>query len=268
MLDGDKIPVGRGPAAEILARYRQIYRASREGESLLRYNRRTVPVSSIAQQFYCEKAVQYSIEQPRAPSREMLAGIAGHQAVASQAVVLSPEQAVAEAVAPREEPICIYEFRIGWQHAGVTVLGFVDEAWFQQGELTLVSERKFSSTLAIHRPYHVQAGLYCLGLGEMGFGAAQCHYRINVFKRECHDCALLQSAACPGTIVGSTDFACDRGAYISRDFEFDRVSIIDDLNWALGFWTMEREAQPTEHTARCRSCRYRFICDAVDGPGG
>lgn len=261
MTEREETPASTGPAQEILARYRQVYRASREGEPLLRYGRRTVPVSTIAQQFYCEKAVQYSIERPQAPTREMLCGIAGHEAVSSQGAALSPEQAVVEAVAAREKPVCLYEFRIGWRHAGVTVLGFVDEAWFQQGDVMLVAERKFSGGLSINRPYHVQAGLYCLGLGEMGFGTERCRYRISVFKRECHDCVLLPSGVCPAAVAAG-EYACDRGGCVTQEFDFDRDAVLRDLNWALGFWTWEREAEPTEHTSRCRYCRYRHVCDA------
>ena len=262
MTDCDHSSPASGLADEILDRYRQVYRASREGEALLRYGRRTVPVSTIAQQFYCERAVQFSIEQPRAPTAEMLSGIAGHEAVASLGIAMPAEQAVVEAVAAREQPLCIYEFRIGWRHDGVTVLGFVDEAWFRGGSVELVAERKFSSSLSVHAPYHIQAGLYCLGLGEMGFHTKDCRYRISVFKRECHDCGLLRTGACPGTAAEAHSFACDRGACASEEFPFDREGTLRDLDWALGFWAWEREAEPTEHATRCRSCRYRHMCDA------
>jgi hypothetical protein len=249
-------------ASLILDRYRQVYRASREGEPLLRYGRRTVAVSTIAQQFYCEKAVQLSIERPRAPSSEMLSGIAGHEAVAALGVTMSPEQAVTEAVTAREQPLCIYEFRIGWQHSGVAILGFVDEAWFREGRVDLVAERKFSGSLSIHTPYHVQAALYCLGLGEMGFDTEGCDYRISVFKRECHSCSRLSAGDCPGTSMEASSYSCESGACISQSFPFNREATVADLNWALEFWTMEREAQPTTNAARCRYCRYRLVCDA------
>lgn len=249
-------------AGDILQRYREVYRASRESEPLLRYGRRTVAVSTIAQQFYCEKAVQYSIEQPRAPTAEMLAGIAGHEAVASLGVTLTPEQAIVEAVSVREKPLCIYEFRIGWRHDGVTVLGFVDEAWFREGRVELVAERKFSSSLSIRTPYHIQAALYCLGLGEMGFSTELARYRISVFKRECHSCGLLKEGACPGTAAEAHSFTCEQGACVTQEFPFDRDSTTRDLNWALSYWTFEREATPTMHTERCRSCRFRHVCDA------
>ena len=44
-----------------------------------------------------------------------------------------------------------------------------DGAWFREGDVDLVVERKFSNNLAVYSPYHVQTQLYCLGLGEMGF---------------------------------------------------------------------------------------------------
>jgi hypothetical protein len=250
-------------AQDILSRYREVYRASREAEPWLRYGRRTIAVSTIAQQFYCEKAVQYSIERPMAPTREMLSGLAGHEAVAGLGVDMTPEQAVVEAVAAREHPVCIYEFRIGWTHHGVTVLGFVDEAWFRAGGVELVAERKFSGSRAIHLPYHVQAGLYCLGLGEVGFDVSRTRYRITVFARECHNCRLLEAGQCPGTSIEGRSYACASGSFVSEEYPFAQDEAVARLDWALGFWTGDREAEPTPHRSRCRSCRYRAICDAA-----
>ncbi len=189
-----------GLASRILERYREVYKASRDAEPWLRYGRRTVPVSTIAQQFYCEKAVQYSIEKPLRPSSEMLLGIAGHETAAASGAVLTPEAAVTEAITARETPVCLYEFRVGWQHMGVTILGFVDEAWFRGGNVDLVAERKFSGSTTFHKPYHVQASLYCLGLREMGFSVERTKYRIAIHRRECHDCALLTAGDCPAPL--------------------------------------------------------------------
>ncbi len=67
----------------ILERYRTIIRASREKPADLRFGRRTVPVSAIAQQFYCEKAVQFSYERPLPPTQSMKDGSTGHEVVAA-----------------------------------------------------------------------------------------------------------------------------------------------------------------------------------------
>ncbi len=252
-------------ASRILDRYRQAYRTSREADPSLRYGRRTLAVSTVAQQFYCEKAVALSIEQPLAPSRSMRNGAAGHEAVAALGVTMTQEEAVAAAVLTREQPLCVYEFRIGWQHEGVTLLGFVDEAWFRAGHVELVAERKFSSNPGIHAPYHVQAGLYCLGLGAMGFSTDNTSYRISVFSRECYDCGRLISGACPVHSGDSTVFSCETGACTSQIFSFNREMVSGNLNWALRFWKGEREAEPTSSAAKCRACRYGRICTSRGG---
>ncbi len=252
----------RSLSLDILERYRQVYRASRNAEPLLRYGRRTIAVSTIAQQFYCEKAVQFSIERPLAPTQSMRDGVAGHEAVSSLGVTMTQQEAIEAAVVAREVPVCVYEFRIGWHHhSGATILGFVDEAWFRNAHVDLVAERKFSSNPAIHAPYHVQAGLYCLGLGEMGFGTECSRYRISVFSRQCHDCASLASGECPTVAIGADSHTCDRGASISRTFPFERDSVHHDLEWALEFWTGKREAQATTNPSRCRACRYQRMCN-------
>ncbi len=250
----------RSLAQRILEHYREAVRASRENEPTLRYGRRTLAVSMLAQQFYCEKAVQFSIERPFAPTAEMQSGTAGHELVAALGAPMTTEEAVAAAVVERVQPLCLYEFRLGWRYNGATILGFVDEAWFSGGNVELVAERKFSGSLAIHSPYHVQAGLYCLGLGEMGFATASTQYRVSVFKRECHRCNRLAEGGCPLLSGGATRQECEQGGGISEVFPFDEVQARQKLDWAMEFWTGEREAEPTTNPGRCRPCRFRHIC--------
>jgi len=247
---------------EILARYREAIRASRENEPALRYGRRTLAVSTIAQQFYCEKAVQLSVEHPFPPTAEMRSGSAGHDAVAALGTEMTPEEAVAAAIVERVQPICVYEFRMGWRYSSVTITGFVDEAWFRGGNVELVVERKFSGSLSVHEPYHIQAGLYCLGLGEMGFRTDSTRYRVDVLRRECHRCDRLAAGACPLLSTTTLQQDCGPGAGISQVFPFDRAQTVQKLERAMEFWTGEREAEPTDNPGRCRSCRYRRICDA------
>jgi hypothetical protein len=179
---------------------------------------------------------------------------------------MTPEEAVAAALVERVQPLCLYEFRLGWRHNGATILGFVDEAWFRGGNVELVAERKFSGNLAIHTPYHVQAGLYCLGLDEMGFGTEAARYRVSVFKRECHRCRRLAEGDCPLLSVAAERQECEQGGGISEVFPFDRGRTLQDLAWALEFWTGEREAEPTTSPSRCRPCRYRRFCNSSLAP--
>ncbi len=173
------------------------------------------------------------------------------------------EEAVRQAIIEREVPVCIYEFRIGWEHNGVTVLGFVDEAWFQGGNVDLVAERKFSGSPGIYRPYKVQAGLYCLGLSEMGFGTEAARYRVSVFQRTCHTCADLASGECPVLSGGLSDPIRCAGTGLSQVFPFDREQALSELDWALQFWRNERDAEPTPSPGRCKACRYRRMCNAA-----
>ncbi len=247
----------------ILERYRAVLRASRDKPPKLRFGRRTVAVSTIAQQFYCEKAVQFSFEHPLPPSRNMQDGTAGHEVVAALGVPMTHEQAVQQAIIERAVPLCVYEFRIGWEHDGVTVLGFVDEAWFRGGRVELVAERKFSNRPGIYLPYRIQAALYCLGLSEMGFSAEAAMYRISVLQRGCHACAELAAGDCP-ILTGKTEgtIRCE-GRGISEVFHFDREQTVRNLDWALEFWRNEREAEPAASPGRCRACRYKNVCEAA-----
>ncbi|MFW6056694.1 MAG: hypothetical protein ACOC9B_05245 [Chloroflexota bacterium] len=192
-------------------------------------------------------------------------GSTGHDVVAALGVPMTHEEAVQQAFIAREEPVCIYEFRIGWEYKGVTVLGFVDEAWFLNGNVHLVAERKFSGSPGIYRPYRVQAGLYCLGLNEMGFTTEGSRYRISVFQRACHTCAHLASGECPVLSGGLSDQTHCTGTGLSQVFPFDSEQALSELDWALQFWRNEREAEPTPSSGRCKACRYSRICDDARG---
>ncbi|MFC2008475.1 hypothetical protein ACFLUT_00260 [Chloroflexota bacterium] len=248
-------------AQDILSRYREVLRASRERESLLRFGRRTVAVSAIAQQFYCEMALHLSILRPMRPTREMQSGTAGHEAVAALGVPMTHEESIAQAIVEREKPLCIYEFRIGWEHNGVPIVGFVDEAWFQGGAVEMVAERKFSRSLGIYAPYHIQAGLYCLGLGEMGFDTGHAQYCVTVFRRECHDCEKLGEGICPLQSGETSSYECERGAGVRECFPFGGEKTTSDLEWALDYWTYEREPEPDPGPRKCRACRWRAHCE-------
>lgn len=101
---------------------------------------------------------------------------AGHEAASTIGIPVSKEEAIKEAVLERGETIFYCEFNIAWVHKGIPIRGRVDEAWFRGGRVELVAERKFSNNLSVYSPYHVQAQLYCLGLGEMGFYTSSTSY--------------------------------------------------------------------------------------------
>jgi hypothetical protein len=136
----------------------------------------------------------------------------------------------------------------------------VDEAWFRGGNVDLVVERKFSNTLSVYNPYHVQAQLYCLGLGEMGFNNKSTRYKIIVLKRSCYECEKLSDRSCPIFSLDMASFHCEKGAVRTFSYPFVKDKIMKDLDWALDFWTNTRPAIPTKNPAKCRVCEYSQMC--------
>ncbi len=248
-------------AAEILRKYEGVFNnLPDKGMGKLRYGRSMLSISNIAQQFYCEQKLDMESEVPMPPTEQMKAGLAAHETAATIGLEISREQAITDAVKEREEAIFVCEFKIAWIHKGIPIIGMVDEAWFRGGNVDLVVERKFSNTLSVYSPYHVQAQLYCLGLGEMGFNNESTNYRIIVLKRSCHECEKLIDRSCPIFSLNRADFSCDRGEAKAFIYPFDKEKIIGDLDWALGFWLNKRQAIPTKNPAKCRACEYSEMC--------
>jgi len=247
-------------ASEILSKYTTVMNRLYESKSKLMFGRSSISISSIAQQYYCEKSIELNHEHPLPPTKKMEQGTAGHESVTTLAKPVSKEESFKEAIIEREKPVCIYEFGIAWEHKGIPIIGLVDEAWFREGNVDLVVERKFSNSLKIYSPYHVQAQLYCLGLGEMGFNNSDTQYKIMVFKRGCVDCPELGDRSC-FIFNEVSSFKCDRGEGIAFTYPFDKDNILKDLDWAIDFWQGKRDAIPTRIKAKCKVCQHNGLCE-------
>lgn len=250
-------------ADEILRKYEEVFsNLPEKGMGKLRFGRSMLSISNIAEQYYCEQKLDMESEIPMPPTEQMKKGQETHEAAATLGVAESKEQAIKYAVIEREEAIFICEFKIAWIHKEVPIIGMVDEAWFRGGNVDLVVERKFSNTLSVYSPYHVQAQLYCLGLGEMGFNNESTNYRIIVLKRSCHECEKLIDRSCPIFTLQRADFNCDNGETKAFVYPFKKEEIIKDLDWALDFWLNRRKAIPTRNPAKCRACEYSSMCNS------
>jgi len=89
----------------------------------LRFSRKMVRVSDIAKQYYCEKALELSYLKPLPQTKRMAEGEKGHAAISSTAKPITREEAVKEAILPREKPFCLYEFNIAWLSKDVPIIG-------------------------------------------------------------------------------------------------------------------------------------------------
>ncbi len=247
---------------QILEKYQSIYSSLPANKGKLKFGRSSVNVSSIARQFYCEKELELSLIKPLPQTARMINGGSGHQQISSRGEALSPKQAIIEAAAPRRETIRIYEFDIAWVFEGVPILGKIDEAWFKERNVELVVERKFSNNLKVYKTHHIQAQLYCLGLGEMGFTNASCQYRIEILKSSCTGCEYLADLTCPMLAGKAASHQCSRGESICYLFGYDPELITGELEWALDYWLGKRDAVPTQNKTKCLACRYKASCDS------
>lgn len=247
-------------ARQILERYQAILDTISQAGGDLRFERSAVGIADIAQQHYCEKALQLSYEHPMLPTERMTQGKEGHAAVTSLATLVTAQQAIRDALRVGRAPTCIYDFGVGWKHKGVPILGRIDEVWFMGGSVQLVVERKFTDSLRAFPSHHIQARLYCLGLGEMGFDTSSTKYKLMILKRSCFSCSQLELRTCPIVDGELTAYRCDEGEARAMTFPFEKSKIVRDLDWALDFWLGARRAVPTTKPGKCRVCDYQDYC--------
>lgn len=248
-------------AIELLKQYEAIFDDLATSNNKFRFGRGMVSISDVAQQYYCEKALHLNYEHPLEPTEGMMDGVEGHENITTLAIPVTREEAIRDALKKRKKAICIYEFGVGWKYKDVPILGRADEVWFRGGHVDLIAERKFTDALRPYRTYHVQARLYCLGLGEMGFDTSSTNYSIMVFKRDCFDCPNLVLRSCPIFTHNQTSFQCDRAEVMTFTYPFSRDDAIAELDWALNYWLGLRDAIPSKNHAKCRVCRQKSRCE-------
>ena len=95
----------------------------------------------------------------------------------------------------------------------------------------------------------------------MGFDTTHAQYCITVFKRQCHACERLGEGTCPVQAGESSSYECERGAGVISCFPFDREKTADELEWALDYWTYDREPVATPTPRKCKSCRWKSHCE-------
>ena len=71
------------------------------GKGNLRFGRKLVSISSIAQQYYCEKALELDYKHPSPPTESMKKGSKGHESITALAEPVSPEVAIQDDLATK-----------------------------------------------------------------------------------------------------------------------------------------------------------------------
>jgi len=247
-----------------LKRFYQLVReTTTKEEGSLRFKAKALAVSEIAQQYYCEKKVEMNRIHGEKETSEMRLGKEAHELLLKDTVKIKLEELWRSIYSGK--PVCPREMPLLGKHNGVIIAGMADAIFFYGGSPLFLFEHKFTSKQIPFKDHHFQTGLYCYLLHLMGWDTSRLEYALVIAPPACREDNGLRRI--PSYVIQQPKEeklkvrlqAGNANIYINR-FEVKRV--IDDLNWALGFWTGERSPIPTKKTGKCVTCQFREVCES------
>jgi len=230
-------------------------------ESNLRFKARFLMVSEIAQQYFCEKKVEMDRIHGEEETPEMRLGKDAHELLLKDTVRVKLEELWRKIYSGK--PVCPREMTLLGKHNGIIIAGLADAVFFYGGAPFFLFEHKFTSRQVPFKDQHVQAGLYCYLLHLMGWDTSKLKYTLVIAPPKCRDDKELRRI--PSYVLqqpkeGKLKVKLQAGNANIYVNSFDMKKVIDDLNWALGFWTEERPPKPTMKIGKCATCQFKEIC--------
>ncbi|HVE38661.1 MAG TPA: hypothetical protein VNM14_02155 [Planctomycetota bacterium] len=244
----------------------------------LRHGVPGVGVSTLASQWYCELKIDLKYRHPELSivSPAMERGTEGHGAFSADAVPMSREEL--EARLRDGEDVYLQESRFRAPIHDAPVVGIPDLVHLRGREARLVLEFKFSRRDDLFIDRFIQAQTYGLLLEGSGYGMNEAVCVVGVLKSPASRGAdeskmeslrkdgvlgtiLERSAALRERLLGSPRHLFSLRTTEERSgtlhaFRYDPATARRHLRWALDYWLERREAVPTKHASKCRSCAF------------
>lgn len=233
----------------------------------LRFGLPWVPISTIAEQFYCEAKVDFEYKYGKVPTPAKEEGTELHDEIIEMEPT-TPQDLVKSIT---KKPSCLCTFPVHARIEGIAIMGMPDAVLFQRSKPSNLIELKTTSgdVSRLWRDQVVQVKAYGLALESMEFECASLQLslvRINKqgladeFKEELLNevsMALLQGK------VHETERRLNEqlgGQVRIHLLKYDRQDALKDVVWAKDYWVMKREAIPTKNQSKCRACEFNTDC--------
>ena len=234
---------------------------SEAGEGTLKFGRRAVAASDIAQQFFCEKKVEMQYIYGEIETEAKMVGSEAHGKLLEDTERIEQEELWQRIYGA--DPCLALEALFFAKSGDVVVAGRPDSILFRNGVPLLVLEHKFSKRPVAYETHHVQARMYGLLLTNMGFDTSHLFYAIVVADPTAQSDESLKTRVLE---------AIDENGPTEGILELDNARVFlckynhsdaeRDLDWAVTYWRNKRDAIPTENPNKCNACEYFELCQA------
>ena len=228
---------------------------------------RTIGVSDMASQFYCEKKLDLRLEHGEVDNQFKQRGREGHRAVKSGYEGVQKEDAWRSI--QFEPEVTLQEFPLRYMLDDFLLRGRSDLIHFEDGKPRVLLEVKFvhGSVQDTFRNEKFQPWIYSRMLDGIGFETSELTYavlktgannreRIPYIERIRDDAIEMILNRYPDESM--TEFK-------DRTFVFPQLYRREDweeeFEWALKYWRDKRSPKPTDNEKKCLSCDYEEHCD-------
>jgi len=241
---------------------KELIKKLRGEKSRLRFGIHAIPVSSIAEQYYCERKVELAYLYGEEETEEMLLGREAHEKLLEGTEKIRIESLWAKISTGL--PIIVREMPLAAKYKNVFLIGVSDAIFFKDGEAKLLVEYKFTKSRYPWHDHHVQARTYCLLLHLMGFKTKNLRYALILAPQECKGLPEIRNIE-KSILNRDGDEIIEKkiAGQIIRAFvtTFKIEEAKKELDWALQYWLKERDAIPTRKPNKCRICPFNDKCN-------
>jgi len=228
-----------------------------------RFGAGVIPVSWVAEQFFCELKLEYMLKLGQAETEEMREGVEVHEEV------LEMEEASADELMQliKSRGDFIASFPLVGSVNNLLLVGVPDAIYFKKGNPIYVIELKTTrGILRIWRDQVIQAMLYGLLLEEMGFNTKELKLLILKLRLD----GGISEGDRRSLIDNLIDYAeknklqeleerLNRRARVYV-IKYSRYEALEAVKWASGYWLMQRDAVSTKKPGKCRACEFSSAC--------
>ncbi len=231
----------------------------------LKFNKRYLTISEIAQQFYCEHKLTLMYREGKVETDDMRLGTYIHETV-FRGESLSRSEFIDKLLTYKRVvatlPTCI-------MYKNVPILGVPDAVIFEDCEAIGVIELKTTKKWIgkVFTCEYVQAQLYAYSLVSNELGR-NCSVIIVKVYRDLQLSDVVRNKIFNKVLrilerYGNTNVEVRSDKYSIHVYDFEPSSF-RYIDWALGYWLNTRgEYVPTDTKSKCRHCEYRHICSYV-----
>lgn len=232
----------------------------RSHESLkLRFNKPYLRASEIAEQYYCERKVEMTNIHGIVETETKRQGSEGHESLLAESTMVDRGEVLEEIFSG--DHVIVQEMPLIAEHNGVPIAGQPDAVAFRDGYPTMVLEAKFSRSSIPYRSYHTQARVYGRILDGAGFDTSDLFYVIAIAPRDRRgDETLFRRVIDTLRERSASEESFEVDGVHVYIYEYRQTEAVQDLDWAIEYWTGLRESEAADNSAKCRSCEYQTEC--------